>query len=50
MAAGIPAIAIGAGGDAGGTHTMREWYDNKGGPAGLERALMIVLETAGITA
>jgi hypothetical protein len=29
---------------------MREWYDNKGGPAGLERALMIVLETAGITA
>jgi len=50
MAAGIPAIAIGAGGEAGGTHTLREWYDNKGGPAGLERALMIVLETAGITA
>lgn len=48
MAAGIPAIAIGAGGDAGGTHTLREWYDNRGGTAGLERALRILLETAGI--
>jgi tripeptide aminopeptidase len=48
MAAGIPAIAIGAGGDAGGTHTLGEWYDNRGGPAGLERALRIVLEAAGL--
>lgn len=48
MAAGIPAIAIGAGGDAGGTHTLQEWYDNRGGPVGIERALRIVLETAGI--
>jgi tripeptide aminopeptidase len=48
MAAGIPAIAIGAGGDAGGTHTVREWYDNREGVAGLERALMIVLEAAGL--
>ena len=48
MAAGIPAIAIGAGGDAGGSHTLREWYDNDGGPAGLDRVLRIVLETAGI--
>src|SRR5690606_24724441 len=48
MAAGIPAIAIGAGGDAGGSHTLREWYENRGGPAGLERALRIVMETAGV--
>ena len=48
MAAGIPAIAIGAGGDAGGTHTLQEWYDNRGGPAGIERALRVVLERAGI--
>lgn len=47
MALGIPAIAIGAGGDSGGTHTMREWYDNRGGAAGLERALAIVLAAAG---
>ncbi|HEX6134384.1 MAG TPA: M20/M25/M40 family metallo-hydrolase [Longimicrobiales bacterium] len=48
MSVGIPAIAIGAGGDSGGTHTLREWYDNRGGAAGLERALLVVLETAGI--
>lgn len=48
MAAGIPAIAIGAGGDAGGTHTLKEWYDNRGGVEGLERALLIVLEAAGL--
>jgi tripeptide aminopeptidase len=47
MAAGIPAIAIGAGGDAGGTHTVREWYDNTDGPAGLERALLVLLGAAG---
>jgi acetylornithine deacetylase/succinyl-diaminopimelate desuccinylase-like protein len=47
MAAGIPAIAIGAGGEAGGTHTTAEWYDNIGGAAGLERALMVVLGAAG---
>jgi tripeptide aminopeptidase len=47
MAAGIPSIAIGAGGDAGGTHTPKEWYDNAGGCAGLERALRVVLDVAG---
>jgi tripeptide aminopeptidase len=48
MAAGIPAIAIGAGGDAGGTHTTGEWYDNTDGPAGLERALLVLLAAAGL--
>jgi tripeptide aminopeptidase len=50
MATGIAAIAIGAGGAAGGTHTMGEWYDNATGLLGLERALMIVLGAAGVTA
>lgn len=45
---GIPAIAIGAGGESGGTHTMDEWYSNEGGPEGIERALLIVLELAGL--
>ena len=49
MAAGIPAIAIGAGGDAGGAHTVHEWYDNDGGIAGLERALMIVLALTAVS-
>jgi acetylornithine deacetylase/succinyl-diaminopimelate desuccinylase-like protein len=48
MAAAIAAIAIGAGGDAGGTHTTAEWYDNSTGLLGLERALLLVLGTAGI--
>jgi tripeptide aminopeptidase len=46
MAAGIPAIAIGAGGDAGGAHTAGEWFENEGGVEGLERALMLVMAMA----
>jgi tripeptide aminopeptidase len=49
MAAGLSAIAIGAGGDAGGTHTPGEWYDNTDGPAGLERALLVLLAAAGLS-
>jgi tripeptide aminopeptidase len=48
MAAGIPAIALGAGGVAGGTHTTGEWYENEGGAAGLERALLVLLGAAGL--
>jgi tripeptide aminopeptidase len=48
MAAGIPAISIGAGGEAGGVHTAGEWYENVAGPAGLERALLVVLGAAGL--
>ena len=48
IALGIPAIAIGAGGESGGTHTLEEWFSNAGGPAGIERALLTVLGTAGL--
>jgi tripeptide aminopeptidase len=48
MSLGIPAIAIGAGGDAGCMHTTAEWYDNTGGSIGLERALLIVMAAAGV--
>jgi tripeptide aminopeptidase len=47
MAAGIPAIAIGACGDAGGMHTTGEWYSNDHGARGVERALLVVLAAAG---
>ncbi|HEX7051599.1 MAG TPA: M20/M25/M40 family metallo-hydrolase [Longimicrobiales bacterium] len=47
IALGIPAIAIGAGGRSGGTHTPFEWYDNEGGPDGIQRALLTVLAIAG---
>lgn len=48
IALGIPAIAIGAGGESGGTHTTEEWYSNDGGPEGIERALLVLLEVAGL--
>lgn len=46
IALGIPAIAIGAGGESGGTHTLEEWYANTNGPGGIERALLITLGVA----
>jgi tripeptide aminopeptidase len=48
IALGIPAIAIGAGGRAGGTHTPAEWYDDTNGVAGLQRALRIIVHAAGL--
>jgi tripeptide aminopeptidase len=47
MSLGIPSIAIGAGGDSGGIHTLDEWYANDGGAEGVERALLVVLAAAG---
>ncbi len=43
MAAGIQAITIGAGGEAGGAHTTAEWYRNTNGPDGIARAALILL-------
>jgi acetylornithine deacetylase/succinyl-diaminopimelate desuccinylase-like protein len=48
IALGIPAIAIGAGGTGGGTHTPAEWYDDTHGSRGLQRALRIVTAAAGL--
>lgn len=49
MAAGIPAITIGCGGEAGLAHTTDEWYRNVHGPEGVIRALYTVLAAAGVT-
>ncbi|MES3033318.1 MAG: M20/M25/M40 family metallo-hydrolase [Gemmatimonadota bacterium] len=48
IAMGIPAIAIGAGGRGGGTHTPAEWYDDTDGARGLQRVLRIVTAAAGL--
>ncbi len=48
IALGIPAIAMGAGGESGGTHPLGEWYSNESGVEGLERALLTVLGVAGV--
>ena len=46
IAAGIPAIAIGAGGRGGDAHTHGEWFDNVHGTLGVARALTIVMAMA----
>jgi acetylornithine deacetylase/succinyl-diaminopimelate desuccinylase-like protein len=47
MSLGIPAITLGAGGEAGETHTVHEWYRNTGGADGVLRALYLLLLAAG---
>ena len=48
LSLGIPAIAIGAGGRSGGSHSLDEWYDPTGREMGLQRALLILLGAAGL--
>jgi len=48
LSEGIPAISIGGGGNAGGAHTLGEWYDPAGREMGLKRALLILLSAAGV--
>jgi di/tripeptidase len=48
LSRGIDAIAIGAGGNGGGAHSLQEWYDPAGREMGLKRALLTLLEVAGI--
>lgn len=43
---GIPAIAIGAGGQGGDAHSSSEWFENVHGTRGVARALAIVLAAA----
>jgi acetylornithine deacetylase/succinyl-diaminopimelate desuccinylase-like protein len=43
MSLGIPAITVGAGGEAGGAHTAEEWYKNTNGPDGIARAALILM-------
>jgi len=50
LSLGIDAIAIGAGGNGGGAHSLQEWYDSAGRELGLKRALLTVLGISGIVA
>jgi di/tripeptidase len=47
IAMGREAIAIGAGGNGGGAHTLHEWFDPAGRSFGLTRILLIALALAG---
>jgi tripeptide aminopeptidase len=48
LSLGIPAIAIGGGGQGGGAHSLAEWYDPTGRELGLKRILLTILEIAGV--
>lgn len=50
LSLGIDAIAIGAGGNGGGAHSLQEWYEPEGREYGLKRALLTVLGIAGLAA
>jgi acetylornithine deacetylase/succinyl-diaminopimelate desuccinylase-like protein len=48
LSMGIDAIAIGAGGNGGGAHSLQEWYEPTGRAMGLKRVLLTLLEVAGV--
>ena len=50
LSMGIDAIAIGAGGNGGGAHSLQEWYDPGGREAGLKRILLTLLGVSGVAA
>jgi di/tripeptidase len=48
LSLGIDAIAIGAGGNGGGAHSLQEWYESDGRETGLQRVLLTLLGTSGV--
>ena len=48
LSLGIPAIALGAGGNSGGAHSLQEWYDPTGREIGMQRVLLTLLQIAGL--
>ena len=43
LSLGVPALSIGAGGEGGAAHTLREWYSPKGREIALKRILLLTL-------
>ena len=43
LALGVPALSMGAGGDGGDSHTLREWYSSKDRELALKRVLLLTL-------
>ncbi|HEX4605353.1 MAG TPA: M20/M25/M40 family metallo-hydrolase [Candidatus Angelobacter sp.] len=48
LSLGIESTAIGAGGDGGGAHTLREWFDCANRDLGLKRILLVLLALTGV--
>ena len=49
LSVGIDAISIGAGGTGGGAHSLDEWYEPSGREMGLQRALLTLIATSGLS-
>ncbi|TSB44695.1 M20/M25/M40 family metallo-hydrolase [Alkalicoccobacillus porphyridii] len=45
---GIPAVTLGAGGDAGGAHSLEEWFDPTNAHLGPQRVFLTILGLSGI--
>lgn len=45
---GVPAVTIGRGGDAGGVHSLDEWWINNDGYKSIQLALLILLSESGV--
>ncbi len=50
IARGIPATTIGSGGEGFGAHSLHEWWANRDGHLGIQKALLLVLAEAGLAA
>jgi len=50
IALGIPATTIGSGGEGFGAHSLHEWWANRDGHLGIQKALLLVLAEAGFQA
>ena len=48
LSLGIPAVALGGGGNGGGSHTPDEWFDPTGRELGLKRLFLTAIALAGI--
>ena len=48
LSLGIDALAIGAGGNGGGAHSLQEWYEPAEREIGLKRALLTLLGVSGV--
>ena len=48
IAAGIPAVTIGRGGTGGGTHSRGEWWAATDAHVGVQRALLLLVVSAGL--
>ena len=48
LALQVEATTIGAGGDGGGAHTLREWFDCSNRDLGLKRILLVLLALTGV--